>query len=465
MKKTTRGVVAFSAALFALTFVGCSSKTESGVNPEKNKSVVGYYTFDEGVSDNEIKDHSPAKSDVVGNAFNGGETQAGVKGNALTFGGDEFIQLDNNVLSGDGFTFAAWVKSDSWKMWNRVFDIGGGDGTKDIFLAVDGRIAGTFTVYEQSSGAHVNAPLTPIRKWVHLAATFGNGKVALYVNGKLAEEADLDLSMKDIAEADGVYIGRSNWAADPLFKGAMDEIVVAKTVFSAEQIEELYKANASADTGSVNVADAKPFKLSDAKATATYYTFDDGVNPIDSVSGINSTTNATETTSGHSGNAIVLNGDEQFIELNKDLFASDGITISLWVNPTEFNDWSRIFDLGDQATDAWLGKDPAGKLRIDVNGPSGNISLVGELPQNGTWTHVAVTLGNDEAALYVNGKMAMNGGTELTPAVLAKTATGLYLGRSNWPDPYFNGKMDDVLIIQRALSEAEIASVFKGIEK
>ena len=464
MKKTLVITAVLAAAAF---LAGCSKGGKS--NLSSDASVAGYFTFDEAIEDDEIVDHSKAKTNATLDALDGFKMTEGISGQALVLDGTQYISLEDNVLSGEGLTMAAWVKVDAWKTWQRIFDVGGGDGTKDVFLAVDGRMAGTFCAYEQSSAVTCNAPLTPIKKWTHLAMTIGNGKMALYVNGALAEEKDMSVSIADLAAgATGIFVGRSNWVADPLLEGAIDEIVVAKRAFSAEEIAGIYAKNAQSGGASVDVANAQPFVLSSDSNITAYYSFDDedGANDI-SASGNSSKVNSTEYTEGKFGKAIVLNGAEQFIDLNQAILTGNGFTFSAWVKTNSMADWSRIFDMGDAGgNDWWLGKEGgSGKLRLDVNNPKGSVSVTGPVIEDGVWTHVAVTIGDEVASLYVNGKLVMNNGSKALPSDLLNGFKGAYIGRSNWPDPYINAAFDDVLFASRAYSEAEIASLYKGITK
>jgi len=57
----------------------------------------------------------------------------------------------------------------------------------------------------------------------------------------------------------------------------------------------------------------------------------------------------------------------------------------------------------------------------------------------------------------------MNNGSKAVPTDLLNGFKGAYIGRSNWPDPYINAAFDDVFFAGRAYSEAEVASLYKGI--
>lgn len=462
MKKLLLGAAVLVAAAL---LTGCSKgngKSKAALDP----SVTGYFTFEEAIEDDEIVDSSAAKTNASLDALDGFKMVEGISGQALLLDGTQYISLEDNILSGEGLTMAAWVKVDAWKTWQRIFDIGGGDGTKDVFLAVDGRMAGTFCAYEQSSAVTCNGPLTPIKKWTHLAMTLGNGKMALYINGALAEEKEMNVSIADLkAGASGIFVGRSNWVSDPLLEGAIDEILIAKRAFSAEEIQKIYEKNAQSGGASVDVANAQPYQVTADSALTAYYSFD-GENCADlSGAGNDSSTNAEEYTDGKNGKAILLNGSEQFIELNKNIINGNAMTFAAWVKVEEMADWSRIFDMGDAGgNDWWLGKEGgSGKLRLDVNNEKGSVSVAGPVIEDGVWTHVAVTVGDDVASLYVNGKLVMNNGSKARPSDLNNGFKGAYIGRSNWPDPYIHAAFDDVLFAGRVFTEEEIASLYKGI--
>ncbi len=256
MKKIVRTTLSLTAAAaLSLAAAGCASTGATGSGSGAARSagstpftitddsgVVGYYTFDEdSIEDNEIIDHSGYGQNVYSSALDGSKLTKGKNGNALDFtSGDEFITLESDVLEGEGLTVAAWVKPSNWKVWARIFDFGNAKPGQDIFLCDDGRSANLMGLNIEG-GTVVRCPLPMPGKWTHVAATLGNGKLALYINGKLTQEEDTESTIADIAaDAQGIYIGRSNWLPDPLFEGAMDEILVANRGFSAAEIQAVY---------------------------------------------------------------------------------------------------------------------------------------------------------------------------------------------------------------------------------
>ena len=242
MKKIL-GLAVAAASVFALA--GCGSNSGSASAPfhlTEDSGVVGFYTFDN-VEDDMIPDLSGAGLDLYSSALDGIQITDGKFGDGLYFGGDEYLSLDSEILEGDGLTIAAWVKAEKWDPWARIFDIGNSKPRGDIFLCNDMRAPGMIGLCIEGNGDPVVSCRSPIPvpgKWVHVAATFGNGKVAMYLNGKLTQELDTDVTVEEIAaDVQGLYIGRSNWP-DPQFVGVMDDILIANRVFSAKEVASVY---------------------------------------------------------------------------------------------------------------------------------------------------------------------------------------------------------------------------------
>jgi hypothetical protein len=79
----------------------------------------------------------------------------------------------------------------------------------------------------------------------------------------------------------------------------------------------------------------------------------------------------------------------------------------------------------------------------------------------GQWVHVAVTLGAPNARLYVNGvNVASSNAITIRPSDFKPVLN--YLGKSQWPDPLFNGRIDDFRLYNHVLSGNEVASLAAG---
>src|SRR4051812_27570940 len=182
-----------------------------------------------------------------------------------------------------------------------------------------------------------------------------------------------------------------------------------------------------------------------------------------------STTGATgPRAAGKIGNAVKLSGDGEYVALPTGIVSGlDDFTISAWVNPSADSTWSRIFDFGTgTSTNMFLTVDGGGSgLRYAIttggNGIEQQLTGGGQMPLN-TWSHVAVTVAGNTGRLYLNGTLvATNTNMTLHPSSLGNT-TQNWIGRSQYPDPYLNGTVDDFQIYNSALSAADIAALAGG---
>ena len=168
-------------------------------------------------------------------------------------------------------------------------------------------------------------------------------------------------------------------------------------------------------------------------------------------------------------NAVNLSGITNYATLPTGVIAGLGnCTLSLWVKPSSFTSFARIFDFGT-GTNNYMFLTPqytttapnAAKPRFAIRTPSVGEQIINSsiaLTAN-AWNHIAVTFSGNTATLYVNGAVAAtNTAMTLTPSSLGLT-TQNYLGKSQWPDPYFNGSLDEFQIYGRVLSAAEISAL------
>ncbi|HET6407945.1 MAG TPA: LamG-like jellyroll fold domain-containing protein, partial [Chthoniobacteraceae bacterium] len=164
---------------------------------------------------------------------------------------------------------------------------------------------------------------------------------------------------------------------------------------------------------------------------------------------------------GKYGAAISLDGSTDYLQLPAQLGDSTDFTFAAWVNWNGGGNWQRIFDFGAGGTDNYLFLTPksgTNTLRFGIKQGGSEQTLDTAVLPTGTWTHVAVTLTGSTAKIFVNGTLrATNSGMTFNPGDLNTKYN--YLGRSQWPDPLFNGKLDDVRIFTTGLSDAQVAAI------
>lgn len=175
---------------------------------------------------------------------------------------------------------------------------------------------------------------------------------------------------------------------------------------------------------------------------------------------------ATWLASGRSGGAVALDGTDGHVALADDLLAGAfAYSLATWVRLDGQPDaWTRIFDLGSGTT-ANLFLTPrsdTGSLRyaITVGGSGAEQRIDADPLPTDRWVHVAVTYGDGTAVLYVDGtETGRNTAVTVEPRHFGNHLRSAYLGRSQYPDPYLKGALDDFRVYGKTLSSAEVAAL------
>ena len=173
-------------------------------------------------------------------------------------------------------------------------------------------------------------------------------------------------------------------------------------------------------------------------------------------------------TVGHNSQvqAILLDGANSYVQLPANIAKGSAFTFAAWVYWNGGGNWQRIFDFGND-TSHYLFLTPSSAsttLRFAINNGSGEqiVERFGALA-SGSWQHVAVTLNGSNAVLYVNGApVATNNSVSIAPSAFNPIRN--YLGKSQFPDPLFSGKLDEVEIADFAMPPAQISVLYNGAQ-
>jgi hypothetical protein len=226
-----------------------------------------------------------------------------------------------------------------------------------------------------------------------------------------------------------------------------------------------YVVSAVTPTG---VLDSDEFAV--RQALVTHYTFDGHANDV--VGDRHGTLHGGSSglpcyVAGYGGGqAINLNGTNQYVQLPVGIANYRDLTIAARVYWNGGGQWQRIFDFGTEIEkNMWIsprsGSDTLQFHITTTRGAEGSGSLNGPMLPTGQWSHVAVTFNGDVATLYLNGKPV---DTQIIDTVAPLfSQVYCYLGRSMWnADPMFNGRIDDFRIYNYALHGSDIWTLWGG---
>ena len=169
------------------------------------------------------------------------------------------------------------------------------------------------------------------------------------------------------------------------------------------------------------------------------------------------------------------NGAYIEVPYNQSLNPKD-FSISLWINPSATNSDNYILSLN-----RWNGykfqlqsSDFTFLTFHDTNNGYHDVDdNPGAVPHN-TWTYVAVTYTNGTMKFYVNNKLVKTASISGTPATLSSPVPlaigqqlpkAVYNSAANgdydyYGPAYFHGAMDDIRFYNKALSDAEVLSIY-----
>ena len=175
------------------------------------------------------------------------------------------------------------------------------------------------------------------------------------------------------------------------------------------------------------------------------------------------------------GNATYVTGREEdtkalslnatrYLQLPYEVADHDEITVCAWVNLRSTSSWQRIFDFGN-GTEQYMFLTPSNgsimRFAIKNGGEEQTVDCSSKLP-TAKWKHVAVTIGTDKTAIYIDGEEAASS-TAITirPSDIRPVLN--YVGRSQFSaDPFFTGYISDMRVYNHALTVDEVRRAMNG---
>ncbi|WP_425399780.1 LamG-like jellyroll fold domain-containing protein [Aeoliella sp.] len=405
--------------------------------------LVGHWKFNE-TSGSTLADSSPNGNDAT---FNTGTPSwvSGVRSGGLQFNGSNDADTDASFDPPATGSVAFWYRfSDAPSGAQQLLGTSGdwrirtdSGGAIYIDLGGDGVASGCQT---PSGSADAGA-------WHHLVAIYDDedDEFKVYLDGGLVASGSMTVTDQSAATLSlGARTGSSE-----RFNGALDDVRVYNYEISETEVAELYGliGHWKLDESSGTVANDTSLKGTDGMHT-------NGV-----------TVNAEGPYPGLGDTAAEFDGLNDHVSLPAvSSEFDDGVTMAVWARPTDNKMWARFFEMGNgEWVDNFLlaRESVTNDLTLHIHDGSigsGYIKAIDGIIQNEWHHYVAVVDSNGNAVLYRDA-VVLQTGTTGVPNNNERSNT--YIGRSNWgSDGYYEGRMHDVRLYNRPLSQSEVAELF-----
>jgi hypothetical protein len=446
-------LVGFLFSVFVVTPIITSAAAVKSAN--KN-GLVGYWAFNEGVG--------TKTGDASGKVINGTVANttwsSGRFGKALYFNGtnsyvstpyNSALDLTNNI------TMSVWYKKDvgsgtnKWLLHKATVNTSYAmfiEGGLKMRLEHPGMQDCTTT--EPSEGV-----------WHHAVSTYDGANMKVYVDGVLRNTcaATGNISLTGY----GVEIGSFGSTGYP-FKGLIDEVRIYNRALTASEVLDLYKAG---DGGIIKTI------TSSRNGLVGYWPMNEytgsGLNDM-SGNKNNGLISSASWVAGKFGKALSFNGSSSYVDAGNKIDTSNitAMTISAWV----YNNAAAA----NKGIAGWWNGTNGIFIQNETTATDGVVFIAGGGTSFGTvnyttvnrWTHVTLvydgSLTGDANRLkgYVDGvqrTLSFAGG--VVPASFA-TSGNFIIGNVNTLTRYWNGKIDEVKVYNRALSASEVSDLYKS---
>ncbi len=383
-------------------------------------------------------------------------------------GVNDYAQLPIGALIGalTDSTFATWVNwSGTGGDWQRVFDFGSTASVNMFFTPCNsqtGSMRFAITNAGESGQDRVTTAQALGTGWHHVAVTIDAARQTylLYVDGRVAGGKTAgQYTPSSLGNTTRNWLGKSQWSVDPYFHGSLDDFRIYGRVLSGAEVAQL-TPGAGGDLSLLAW-----WKLDETSGEVIF----DSAGQND---GVTYGQPLWQPTDGKIAGALKLDGVDDYAQLpiGSVINSLTDSTFATWVNWSGTGgDWQRVFDFGSHAGVNMFftprnGQTGTMRFAITNAGESGQDGVTAAQALGTGWHHVAVTIDAARRTyrLYVDGRVAATKTAgQYTPSSLGDT-TRNWLGRSQWPDPYFHGSLDDFRIYNRVLNAQEVQQCMLG---
>jgi len=389
--------------------------------------------------------------------------------NAYNFDGNSFIQIDNwnSIIGNTPFTVSFWTNpNQNNNGWALAF------GSS---LNGQGFCVGNWHWGSENFGAQIwkydyisnTLTTTNFNTWSNIIIVYNNNTINAYKNGILVATQVVNYVATSLSQ--GVLNFGKQISFNEFYSGSLDEIAIYNRALTQQEITNMYNGVTYSDT-------CNAVSGSLTKGLVGYWPFCGNAND-DSGHGNDGTVNGATLTTDRFGNTISaysFNGTNSQIIIpdNSQLDLTNDFTITSWFYLNSFGSmWSNILSkhhqINGQGTYTYgivSALIPSPQLAFQADpyfGTIANSGTNGQVSLN-QWYNYTVSYQKSNSLLkyYLNGVLISTINISFN---IIDNSDNLIIGHEEGPfdlTRWFNGKIDDIGIWNRALTAQEVSQLY-----
>lgn len=517
------------------------------------RNAVAHYKFEGALTD--ALGNYVSASTTDNNLWNVNATPEtyteGYAGQGYDFLGNNGVRLPDNIIQSGAYTVSFWMNADALTTHTPAFFAAKADNQWISYIPggawfTENSLIWSY-IFQDGTPENddwnqiVHAARAPINEWQHVAITYAEGTMQLYIDGNSAGS----MPRPDIFDPDGgLFALGVNFGWDVPFDGQIDEFIVydyalnsldirgaamnnltspsefAGFIKDALDLGDLSAVRANFElprvgpfvsgiswtsdnetfvdpvngtavvtqpsaqqgdqvvtlTATINyqgITDTKDFAVTVKSVAPAEYSFEGSLEEFTgaygsgSVTGnrINNTGSSVDYVDGIQGLAVNLNGNNG-VRLPDNLITSNNYSVSLWLKPAAFTDYTTSFFAGASPS-AWISLVPSmgGVNTTRLWGAMGTFYDAADfgyrIPAN-EWSHVVIVAEGDADStvrIYVNGVQELEATGLPRVFTVAGETNEFALGVNYWDTP-FNGVIDELKVYSEAISAEDVQGLY-----
>jgi len=418
----------------SLVLKGSGDMTEIDTEGEhttiNNTDMVGVWQFEGNALDSTTNGNN--------GTVTGATNTSGMIGGAYEFDGTGDYVLLPDLVDSYPFTMTVWFSINDISADGTVFSLNDASNYQIYYMLSHRADDLDYTCRNETviASARIYTVLGE-NKWHFATIVFKNDTYReAYLDGVWKQANTVDCGFYSGVDQATIGLTRTSTPVG-YFNGTIDEVMIYNRTLSADEISALYNEQKDKLVGH--------WDLNGNTDDSSKYNNDGTV------------TNALVTNKGKFKQAYEFDGAGDYVSMG-DIDGTDGlseITVSVWVKSNVLNQNGIIVGKND-VNNVWTLLLESGTLKWRGGGADNTVTS--SSPAVDVWTHIVATQSGTAGKLYVSGTEVDTG----VSTALGSSALAVEIGRYSTAGGgyYFNGTIDEVRIYSKALTAAEVRSLY-----